>query len=502
MLYLLNMSVEGNISLDFLKNIADALDSYRVRALIDAKEDILAAGIYNESQYNDILFKIIDEEKLKYTLFAFLQKHQPSSLETVNQFSQNNSLELRKVLSLLELLKAENLVLVEEIYDKIKGSETVPDKLIFKGLSINLAKVDLLKNKSMYEPVKVIFNEHVCSGCGLCAGICPVNCITIHNGEGKIDDDKCIRCGLCYFVCPRSFLPIKVVNMTQNNASDIKDYSSIGPFLEAYSAKTKIPEIAAVCQDGGVTSTALYYLFEKGKIDIAIGTKMSSVLWMPEPVLLTNKNDVVSTAGTKYVNNPNLKLLNQTRDKKRLAITGVPCMMQALLKSKIYDINFPSIKNVEYRLGIFCMESFTHESIKKICEILKSDINKVKKMNINKGKFFVHTQNHEEFSVPIKEISHLAREDCEVCFDLTSESADISIGSIGSPAGWNTVIIRTPKGKALYDELTSNNFIESKKIEEVQPGLPMLQKIADTKKNNCQKHISYKKSENKRYPLY
>ncbi|GAH35471.1 unnamed protein product, partial [marine sediment metagenome] len=34
----------------------------------------------------------------------------------------------------------------------------------------------------------------------------------------------------------------------------------------------------------------------------------------------------------------------------------------------------------------------------------------------------------------IKEIGHLAREDCEVCFDLTSEAADISIGSIGSPS--------------------------------------------------------------------
>ena len=45
------MSLEGNISWHLLKNIADTLDSYRVRVLIDAKEEILKAKIYNEEQY-------------------------------------------------------------------------------------------------------------------------------------------------------------------------------------------------------------------------------------------------------------------------------------------------------------------------------------------------------------------------------------------------------------------------------------------------------------------
>jgi hypothetical protein len=42
------MSLEENFSWEFLKNVADALDSYRIRALIDAKKDILEAGIYDE----------------------------------------------------------------------------------------------------------------------------------------------------------------------------------------------------------------------------------------------------------------------------------------------------------------------------------------------------------------------------------------------------------------------------------------------------------------------
>jgi len=49
------MGLEENFSWEFLKNVADALDSYRIRALIDAKQDILKAGIYDEPQYDTIL---------------------------------------------------------------------------------------------------------------------------------------------------------------------------------------------------------------------------------------------------------------------------------------------------------------------------------------------------------------------------------------------------------------------------------------------------------------
>lgn len=497
------MSIEENFSWDYLKNVADALDSYRIRALIDAKQDILDAGIYDESQYETILIKMLDEEKLKYTLFTFLKQNSESNLKTLEQFSEMNSIKLNKTLSLLELLKNENLVSSEELYDKIEGDENNPEQLNFKDFLIKPNNGRASKLKPIYEPVKIIFDTKNCSGCGLCAGICPVNCLQIYNGFGKIDEDKCISCGLCYFVCPRTYLPVRVLNMAQEGTTEIKEYQKVGFFLEAYSARTKIKEISEICQDGGVSSTCLHYLLENNVIDVAIGAKMSNTLWRPEPVLLKTKEDILTTAGTKYVNNPNLQILNQNElQKKKIAVVGVPCQIQALLKSTIYNIGFPSLDNVEYRIGIFCMESFSFESLMKICEKLNVDIKNVKKMDINKGKFFVYTNGDEELNIPIKEISHLAREDCEMCFDLTSESADISIGSIGSPSGWNTVLIRTIKGKELYDKLISNNLIESKPIEEVKPGLPLLQRIAGIKKNTSKKHINARLEEKKRIPNY
>jgi coenzyme F420 hydrogenase subunit beta len=291
--------------------------------------------------------------------------------------------------------------------------------------------------------------------------------------------------------------------MAQENASEIKEYPKVGYFIEAYSARTKIKEISDICQDGGISSTCIRYLLENNDIDLAIGAKMSNTLWRPEPILIQNNEDLLSTAGTKYVNNPNLQeLKNKNIQNKKIAVIGVPCQMQALLKSEIYNVGFPSLNNIQYKIGIFCMESFSYESLLKICEKVNVDINTTKKMDINKGKFFIYTKDGNEFNVPIKEISHLAREDCEMCFDLTSESADISIGSIGSPSGWNTVLVRTEKGRILYDKLIKNDLIESKPIEDVKPGLPLLQKIAGSKKSKSKKHIKSKIEENKRVPIY
>ncbi len=497
------MSSELKISKEGLKDIAVTLDSYRIRVLVDAKQEILDSGIYNEEQYDQMLFKMFDEELLKYKLLNYLSNPDSNNFKTIKKFSDSNSIEIRKTLSLLELLRNENLIEVNKIYDTVEGDEKTPESTSFKDLVIEKYNVDPSKVKSVYEPVKTIFETHNCSGCGLCVGICPVNCLEVYNGFGKIDEDKCIKCGLCYFVCPRSYLPVSVLNMTQDKSSEIKNYSQVGHYLEAYSARTKLNDIAKVCQDGGITSTCLHYLFDSKMIDLAIGAKMSNTPWRPEPIILQSKEDILLTAGTKYVNNPNLKVLREFNNNQSiLAVVGVPCMMQALLKSAVYNIGIPSLNQIKYRIGIFCMESFSYESLLKICEILKVNVNDVKKTDINKGKFFVYTNSGEELTVPIKEIGNLAREDCEVCFDLTSESADISIGSIGSPSGWNTVLIRTETGKELYSKLIKNDLIESKALADVKPGLPLLERIATSKRNKCTKHIDKKKDENVRFPRY
>jgi len=497
------MESKEDLSWEFLKDIAETLDSYRIRALIDAKNEILNSTVYNEEQFYQILFKMIDNERIKYSLLRHLNNKETSDFESLNLFSKENSIDIKKVLSNIELLKIEGLIEVQYTSKENKQSEGTPSNQNIKDLRIKSLNHSPSEIKSIYEPVGVIFDTNNCSGCGLCAGICPVNSINVYNGFGKIEEDKCIKCGICYYSCPRTYLPVKLLNLPQKTDSEITFSSKIGQYLEIYSARTKIKEISEICQDGGITSTCLHFLLDTKQIDFALGAKMSNTLWRPEPMLIKTKEDILKTAGTKYVSNPTLRLLSELNEKKyRLAIAGVPCMMQALLKSETYNIGIPSLNQIQYRIGIFCMESFSYESLLKICQVLNVNINDMRKADINKGKFFVYTKQEEDFSIPIKDINHLARKDCEVCYDLTSESADISVGSIGSPAGWNTVIIRTIKGKELFDGLVKNKLIEYKNIKDIQPGLPMVEKVANSKRNKCYKHMNEKANKNVRTPIY
>jgi len=493
------MNSEKSLTWEFLKNVAESLDSFRIRALIDGKEDILKAGVYNEDQYHALFFDMFDFEQLKFELLAFLKKKSESNLEDLKTFTINKKVDLKTILTLLTLFKHEKLVIIEDINDKI---DTDNENSSFSNLvDFNIKINSIIPGKTVYEPVQVIFDANICSGCGMCAGICPVNCIEIINGIGKVDDDYCIRCGLCYYICPRTFLPTMSMHMEQTQCNEVEYHGQFGPYIDIFSARTKISDIKSVCQDGGIASSCLYYLFNSQQITMALGATMSEDPWRPMPFMLGSKEDVLISAGTKYVNNPNLSLLNAKKlINENYAIVGVPCQMQALLKSKLCKFEF---SKPVYRIGIFCMESFSYEDgFLKICNLVNANESDVSKTDINKGNFFIYTNDGNEFSVPIKEITHLARHDCKVCYDLTSESADISIGSIGSPSGWNTVIIRTPEGKKLYEELVANDIIESVNFNKVKPGLSMLQKAARSKKVNCHKHVDEKRKKNHRFPSY
>jgi ferredoxin len=47
-------------------------------------------------------------------------------------------------------------------------------------------------------------DEHKCTGCGVCAGECPVEAIVMEDKKAKINMDECIHCGLCHQVCSQN----------------------------------------------------------------------------------------------------------------------------------------------------------------------------------------------------------------------------------------------------------------------------------------------------------
>ena len=471
--------------------LVHAARSFRLRCLIDAQADIEKAGIISMDEYQKALREVLHEELRKTIVLREMEcagDELPidTLVSKVEPFGMNA----------LEIIAAAFQLAVEGF---LSCNLESPETCTFKFVTSDPALV-----QPVYVPVEIVHDGLACSGCGICQSACPVGCIGVDDGKVTIDMDKCIRCGLCYTACPRSFLPKKVMEWATKNDGFTADELKAGYFIEAWCARTQKEDIAKVAQDGGISSSLLVQAFQASEISAAIGAGIKDgTPWKPEPRILRSIEDVVKVAGTKYINTPSLGLLRALKDVPSIAVVGTPCMMQALKKIDIYPTGTVGTSNIKYRIGIFCMESFTHAAVKQLCEeTFGTPLENVTKMNIKEGQFIALTADGEQKSESMKEVTHLARVSCHCCHDLASELADISVGSIGSPDGWNSVLVRTPAGKALFDAAVDAGLIEKKPLDEVEPGIGLLKKLAMIKKRNYDKEQSKRDEAQEFHPMY
>ncbi len=475
---------------EVIKKILDAVTeayggSLFVRSLLENQLDIGKAEKLKIDELENITDKLMANETEKYQILLYILSRGAASVsQLVNDLKFTEFVVMKHLLALqnegwLELRDKEKMIFVIKLL-VIKENEKW--------------ELDLLSPwnlRSAYEPIKIIVESDLCCLCGACKAVCPVEAITIANDKANIDEDKCIHCGLCNFHCPRTLMPLNLLKKYVSGPKiglfqNIMD-QPFGPSRIIKSGQATNEKIKAVCQDGGMVTALLQYLFDKKEIDGAIVVKKQPNSWDSIPVIVTNFEDVVETAGTKYAVSPNFVAFNKAReaDCKKLAFIGTPCQVQAMRKYQVYSNIFQDLwGNIEYIIGIFCMEAFTYENIIKISEqFCKTPINNAAKMNINKGKFFVTDLNKNVAEVPIKEVTSLARHGCHYCMDLTNELADISCGSIGSGPGWSTVIVRSEKGEKLYNAALKDNYFQVKDIPDDKFGLQMIQTLASGKKS-------------------
>ena len=87
------------------------------------------------------------------------------------------------------------------------------------------------------------------------------------------------------------------------------------------------------------------------------------------------------------------------------------------------------------------------------------ELYEVKEFRIDKGKFIAKLIDGSIFSIPIAETEPFTRKNCHICTDYTSDVSDISVGSVGSPSGYSTVIVRSKKGREIIEDAIDKGYI-------------------------------------------
>ncbi len=433
-----------------------------IEVLLKNKDKILKAEKYNKNEFENFLNALMQAETQRKSILKKIKE-----MGELNSKKLKEELEISEELLKLNIKYLQELGLLEfigEFSEFYRGIEKKNDK------------------EGLFPDISVIINKLICNGCGLCVSVCPMNAISYSNEILAINEELCISCGLCYVCCPRSFFPAELKKNQELIDINNTYRKELNYFKNIYTAQTKDEFLQEKAQDGGIVTTLLKTAFNQGLIDAALVVGESEKPLEPIPILIENEADLLNTAGTKYSNAHVLKILYKSIKYKKIAVVGTPCILNALKKISFYPLNKPLYDNIALRIGLFCMESFDYENIINILnQEFQKDPEEIKKMDINKGHFFIHDINGETFDVQIKQIKKYARFGCFLCDDLTSELSDISVGSIGSEPGWSTVIVRTNKGADLFQDGINRQLIQIKKIEEKSGNFTSLSRIAKSK---------------------
>jgi coenzyme F420 hydrogenase subunit beta len=170
---------------------------------------------------------------------------------------------------------------------------------------------------------------------------------------------------------------------------------------------------------------------------------------------------------------------------EKLAYVGLPCDIEALQKARAYagelSENWPG--RVALSIGLFCRENWAYTCFRALVQDdYDLPLEEVTKFDIKKGKLLAFSGEEVRLEIPLEKAKPYVRIGCEVCFDFSAQLADLSVGAVGSPMGWSTVIVRTPRGKAVMEGAEKAGYVEVKPIEEVKPGTKLIKRIDGDKK--------------------
>jgi coenzyme F420-reducing hydrogenase beta subunit len=311
--------------------------------------------------------------------------------------------------------------------------------------------------------------EEDCILCGLCVRVCQerIGVYAINFAKRGIErevtapyhsfSNDCIGCGACALVCPTNSrkiridtyptLPEDIEKIEQQFLKGTKD-ENFGVYSEVFAAKSSIGG-----QDGGVATALLVSGMQRGLFDVAIVVQKTDG-YNSEAIVAESVNDIIEAKGTKYLRVKMMSKLGELidRGKKKIAVVGTACEVRAA--RKIQQFLLKEFPDVEITIvGLFCFEAFDYDKLKEETKrLLGVDLDQAEKTQIHKGKYIVQVDG-KEYATSVRDLNKAIEKGCIYCDDFTARLADISVGSVGSPDGYSTVIVRSEAGKKLLEKL-------------------------------------------------
>jgi coenzyme F420 hydrogenase subunit beta len=332
-----------------------------------------------------------------------------------------------------------------------------------------MPKADGTQWKDLYHEV---VTSGLCTGCTACIVACPFHVLGYEDNYPvqlqQDGPDVCTHgdngCSLCTLACPRFREWESEIDQTLFGRTR-RPEELIGQYQQIYLARATAAEELMAGQDGGVVSALLIWGLETGQIDSAATSVLSDERqWDCEPAIVTDRAGVLAAAGSRYTYSANPLALLQAAERglSKVALVGMGCQASAPGSMEARRVN-KWRKKIAWTFGLLCSKSFTYDGL--MVEIaqreLGLDLDHLVRVNI-KGRLLFYTDSGEEIVYPLKQSHRFTRPGCLHCPDFAAEHADISFGGLGQGDGWTLSIVRTERGREIWEAATAAGVIESK----------------------------------------
>ena len=306
--------------------------------------------------------------------------------------------------------------------------------------------------------------------------------------------ELCSECGLCdtYYIhyvkeaC--AFLNQQIADLeaaAHGKSRDLNQENDLyfGVHQEMMAAKKK--QAIPGAQWTGIVSTIACEMLDRGLVEGVVCVQNTAEdRFQPQPILARTTEEILAAKVNKPTLSPNLSVLEEIEKSgmKRLLVIGVGCQIQAL-RAVEKKLGLEKL----YVLGTPCVDNVTRSGLQKFLETTSRSPETVVHYEFMQD-FRVHFK-HEDgsmemvpfFGLKTNKLKDVFAPSCMTCFDYVNSLADLVVGYMGAPFGWQWIVVRNDTGKEMLelvkDQLNTQDVMSSgDRKQAVQNSIPAYDK--------------------------
>ncbi|MBN3941472.1 MAG: Coenzyme F420 hydrogenase/dehydrogenase, beta subunit C-terminal domain [Nostoc sp.] len=205
----------------------------------------------------------------------------------------------------------------------------------------------------------------------------------------------------------------------------------------------------------GIVSSIAIEMLNRGLVEGVVCVQNTKEdRFQPMPVIARTPEEILAARVNKPTLSPNLSVLEQVEKSgmKRLLVIGVGCQIQAL-RAVEKQLGLEKL----YVLGTPCVDNVNRAGLQKFLETTSRSPDTVVHYEFMQD-FRVHFK-HEDgssetvpfFGLKTNQLKDVFAPSCMSCFDYVNSLADLVVGYMGAPFGWQWIVVRNDTGKEMLD---------------------------------------------------